>query len=306
MSVATLDYYRIFYCVAECKSFTKAAELMNNSQPNITRCMNNLENELGVKLFERTHRGITLTRTGQRLYEHVAVALEQFDIGEAEIREEQNMTSGLISIGASEIALHMTLLPALQKFLEEYPKIRIRITNDPSPEAMQALDEGVVDFAVITTPFGLRRGMVSIPLVSFHEILLAGNAYRGKLNRVHSLKELAEHPFISLGSGTGTRDLFVQYFMNSGLTFTPDLEASTTDQILPMVEYGLGLGFYPEELARDAIREGKVFRVYTDEPSPERQVCLLLKKNRKLGTASEKLIAQMKAQSGEKRPPEEK
>ena len=94
--------------------------------------------------------------------------------------------------------------------------------------------------------------------------------------------------------------------MNSGLTFTPDLEASTTDQILPMVEYGLGLGFYPEELARDAIREGKAFRVYTDEPSPERQVCLLLKKNRKLGTASEKLIAQLKAQSGEKRPPEEK
>ena len=65
------DYYRIFYYVAQYKSFTKAAEMLDNNQPNITRCMNNLESEIGCKLFVRSNRGITLTPEGERLYEHV-------------------------------------------------------------------------------------------------------------------------------------------------------------------------------------------------------------------------------------------
>jgi len=54
------DYYRIFYYVAQHKSFTKAAEALGNNQPNITRCMNNLEQDLGCKLFIRTNRGLSL------------------------------------------------------------------------------------------------------------------------------------------------------------------------------------------------------------------------------------------------------
>ena len=64
------DYYRIFYYVAQHKSFTKAAEALGNNQPNITRCMNNLEQDLGCKLFVRTNHGVSLTPEGQRLYSH--------------------------------------------------------------------------------------------------------------------------------------------------------------------------------------------------------------------------------------------
>ena len=59
------DYYRIFYYVAQYKSFTKAAQMLDNNQPNITRCMNNLESEIGCKLFIRSNRGISLTPEGQ-------------------------------------------------------------------------------------------------------------------------------------------------------------------------------------------------------------------------------------------------
>ena len=54
--MANYDYYRIFYYVAQYRSFTKAAEILNNNQPNITRCMNNLESELNCRLFIRTLR----------------------------------------------------------------------------------------------------------------------------------------------------------------------------------------------------------------------------------------------------------
>ena len=58
----TYDYYRIFYFVAQYHSFTKAAEILKNNQPNITRCMNNLESELGCKLFIRSHQDRKSTR----------------------------------------------------------------------------------------------------------------------------------------------------------------------------------------------------------------------------------------------------
>ncbi len=74
---ANYDCYRIFYYVAKYQSFTKAANILLNGQPNITRSMNNLEHELGCKLFLRTNKGVTLTPEGEKLYSHVAVAYEQ-------------------------------------------------------------------------------------------------------------------------------------------------------------------------------------------------------------------------------------
>ena len=85
------DYYRIFYYVAQYKSFTRAAEVLGNNQPNITRCMNNLENELNCQLFVRSNRGVRLTPEGQKLYEHVAIAFEQLQMGEDELRNDRSL-----------------------------------------------------------------------------------------------------------------------------------------------------------------------------------------------------------------------
>ena len=112
----TYDYYRIFYYVAQYKSFTRAAEALHNNQPNITRCMNNLESELNCTLFLRSNKGITLTPEGKRLYEHVAIAYEQLSLGEDVIRQNRDLENGLVSIGASENALRLLLLPVLERF----------------------------------------------------------------------------------------------------------------------------------------------------------------------------------------------
>ena len=131
------DYYRIFYYVAQHKSFTKAAEALGNNQPNITRCMNNLEQDLGCKLFVRTNHGVSLTPEGQRLYNRAAVAFEQLRLGESELRADCSLRTGSISIAASEAALHLTLLDRLDAFHRRNPGIHLRITNDSTPRAME-------------------------------------------------------------------------------------------------------------------------------------------------------------------------
>lgn len=120
-----LDYYRIFYYVAQYKSFSKAAEVMGNNQPNITRCMNILENELGCKLFIRSNRGVQLTVEGERLHNHVSIAMEQLVARENELLKEKGLESGLVNIGASETALRLILLTELESFHHQSPHVKL-------------------------------------------------------------------------------------------------------------------------------------------------------------------------------------
>ena len=80
----TYDYYRIFYYVATYQSFSKAAKILMSNQPNITRFINNLENQLGCKLFVRSNRGVQLTQEGRKLYQHVSVAYQHLHMADAD------------------------------------------------------------------------------------------------------------------------------------------------------------------------------------------------------------------------------
>ena len=75
------EYYRIFYHVARCGNLTKAAEALQNSQPNLTRAIRNLEAEIGCPLFSRTNRGMILTPEGEGLYRHIKIACTEIEAG---------------------------------------------------------------------------------------------------------------------------------------------------------------------------------------------------------------------------------
>ena len=154
--MVSFEYYRFFYFVAQYKSFTKAAEILNNNQPNITRCMNILENELECKLFVRSNRGVTLTPEGEKLFQHVAIAYEQLSTAESELKKDKSLESGLITIGASETALRLLLLDRLETFHAQYPGVRLKISNFSTPQSIQALENGLADISVVTTPLIIR------------------------------------------------------------------------------------------------------------------------------------------------------
>ena len=271
----TLDYYRIFYYVAQYQSFSKAAEILGNNQPNLSRCMNLLESELGCKLLVRTNRGVSLTPEGERLFSHVAIANEQLMLGEQEILKDKSLESGLVTIGASETALRLFLLNKLELFHHNYPHVRLQISNHSTPQAIRALSHGTVDFSVVTTPIDIKKPLHRTSLLSFREILIGGSSYATIASRMQSLHDLSEVPFISLGAGTGTRELYSQYFLSHHLVFSPDMEASTTDQILPMVAHNLGIGFYPEPMAAAALADRSVTPVHLSVQVPERSVSLI-------------------------------
>lgn len=291
----TYDYYRIFFYVAKYHSFTRAAKVLMNSQPNITRAMNNLEQELGCRLFLRSNRGVALTPEGERLLTHVQIALEQLQAGEAELAGEKALQSGYLSIGASEIALHGLLLPVLRSFRLSYPGVHIQITNHSTPQAVEAVRNGTVEFAAVSTPTGAVRPLRELALAEYRDILIAGPHFAALAGRVLSLSDLSHYPLICLGRNTKTYEFYDRLFAAHGQLLQPDVEAATTDQILPLVRHDLGLGFLPPGFAAEALQKGEVFQVALDEPLPVRQICLVWDHSRPLSAAARELIRMIRS-----------
>ena len=296
-----LDYYRIFYYVAQYKSFSKAAEVMGNNQPNITRCMNILENELGCKLFIRSNRGVQLTVEGERLHNHVSIAMEQLVAGENELLKEKGLESGLVNIGASETALRLILLTELESFHHQYPHVKLRISNHSTPQALQAVKNGEVDFAVITTPAEVESGLKMVELKPFYEVLVGGRTFTALASQNLSLKELNNYPLISLSDESMTRAFYRQFFLDHGAVLKPDTEAATTDQMLTLVKSELGIAFLPQTMAQDALARGEIVQLHLQEIIPQRSICLVYDHHRPLNTAARK-FQQMLTKAAPTRP----
>ena len=245
------EYYRLFYYVCKYHSITRAANVLRMSQPNVTRALNRLEEQLGCKLLVRSTRGVTMTPEGEVLFAHVEIAQEQLQAGESELAGITALESGALTISASETALNVFLLDKLREFHRRYPGVRLRIANHSTPQAIRTL------------------------LMPFQEILIAGRNFEFLQGRRWALKELQQYPLICLGSETMTYAFYNQFYLSNNLVLQPDTEAATTDQVVPLVKSGLGLGYVPQNFAKDALAAGDVFTIQLKEEIPTRHVVLV-------------------------------
>ena len=285
----TYDYYRIFYYVAKYKSFTRAASILMNSQPNITRSMNNLERQLGCKLFIRSNRGVRLTADGQSLYKHVAVAFEQLQTAERELENAANLQSGSVTISATETALHGILLPVLRSYHAEYPEIHLRISNQKTYSAVEAVRNRLSDLAVVTTPTQITKPLTETRLLDFHEVLVCGPRYADLARQPRHLSEISSCPMVSLGRESMTIQFYNDFFFQHGLEYTVDVEAATADQLLPLIMHDLGIGFVPESLIEGRNLSDGICRIPLVEEIPMRSICLIEYAGTSLDSAAARL-----------------
>ena len=282
------DYYRVFYYVAKYKSFTGAAKALLNNQPNITRMMKKLEEELGCTLFVRQRHGVVLTPEGEKLYAHISVAFEHILCGEEEIARDKSLQSGIVTVAASEIALHCVLLPVLKTFRNTYPGIRIRISSHSTLQAVDVLKKGLADFAVVTEPFDTSAGISSKNLGLIQEVPVCSSAFSLSTGTVITNEQLKQYPLIGLGEKTSSFTFYSDFFSSMGFSFSPDVEAATADQILPMIKSDLGIGFVPTDfLKKENMKQLVILKM---RPSiPKRNICILKKKDTSLSIAASEL-----------------
>ena len=280
------EYYRIFYYVAKYENITKAAMVLKSSQPNVTRIIHILEDQLDCRLFLREPRGLKLTEEGRRLYAHVAIACQHLLDAEAEICRDKNIYTGTIELGVTETALHLFLLQNLHEFQRTYPDIKIRIQNNTTPEILKSLANGRLDLAVVTTPFEPGDTMECEDLMTFREVPAGGPDYAALSDRPMTLKEFRLHSIIGLGYGTASYEYYRKVFIEQHLDYEPAMEVATADLVIPLLQNNLGVGFVPEPLATPFFENGSLVPLTLNVPLPSRKVNMLWDKGRSQSRAA--------------------
>ncbi len=148
MDIRTMQYY---LAVVREGTISAAAEALHVAQPSLSRQMKDLEEELGVSLFERGNRKITLTEEGMVLRKRAEEMVRLMQMTEEEISSIKNHISGSVRIGAGESISFHYLSRAAASLAEEHPDIRFHITSGDTQDLMDELQNGLIDFAVIFT-----------------------------------------------------------------------------------------------------------------------------------------------------------
>lgn len=261
MRIDQLDGLVAFRCVAQSMSFTAAAAQLEVSPQAVSQAVKALEARLGVRLFHRTTRSVSLNEAGQRLWAKVGPALtDLFEATEA-VQEFRDKPVGLLKIGISRPAFSAWLQPALADFHATYPEIKVELS----------FDDGFVDIVAQGLDAGVRLGdsvaqdMVSVKVSESEPIAILGSPdYLKRRGVPRRIADLADHDCIRFrfpGSGTvfrwelldGARQIEVE--VNGAVT------VNDTASMLSCATAGLGLAYVLEGTARQLIQDCVLVKV---------------------------------------------
>lgn len=265
-----LEYYKIFYYVGKMGGITHAAEELAITQPAVSQAVKSLEKAIGTELFVRTSKGVQLTPAGQVLYSYVKRGYEEIQLGEHKILEMINMENGEIRIGASDMTLQYYLLPYLQKFHETYPGIHLSVTNGPTPETLQYLSEGKIDFGVVTGPLPRKKGLKLSEVRQIQDVFVAGSRFAKFQNKVLPWRILEELPIVFLERHTSTRSYVDACLRERGVNVQPEIELATSNMIVQFALKNLGIACVVKDFAEEYLESGELFELVFESTIPSR------------------------------------
>ena len=287
--INNLEAYKVFYYVAKCGSVTKAAGELSISQPAVSQAIKQLENTLDAALFHRAAKGVRLTSEGELLYSYVAKGYEQIEMGVKKVHQMQNMELGEVRIGASDMTLQFYLLPYLETFHDAFPQIKVTVTNAPTPETLKHLQDGKIDFGIISTPVNNKYDFKMTPVRKIQDVFVAGKKFEYLKGGKLSYKELENLPVMCLEGSTSTRKYVEDYLAERGTFVRPEFELATSDMLIQFAVRNLGVASVVSDFAEKYIENGELFVLKFDKAIPEREFCIVSNERAPMSAAAEKL-----------------
>lgn len=245
LSRINLNQLITFLVVAEEKSFRSASIRMHLSQSAVSVQVQQLERALGVPLFHRTTRSVALTRDGTALADVARrVTAELADVTSA-LRDEARLQKGLVTVVAMPTFAYMLLPNLMCRYAELHPNVDIRLLDFDSPRALELLQRGEADLAVLAR----TQDMEAFEFVHLFEdelVVLAPAASQLLEGRTEvSVEEVAREHLVLSPSGSQTRALVDQIFARAQCALQVRQECQRPQTLLALVENGLGITILP-------------------------------------------------------------
>lgn len=140
---------------------------------------------------------------------------------------------------------------------------------------------------IATGPFEVPKTLYSEKILDYREILAGGCEYRELSDMVFELKDIRKYPWIGLGEGTATYEMYRNFFIEHKIDMELDMEVATSDLMLPLIESNLGIGFIPEKLAYPLLREQRLVRIRLKQDTPKRSIQIISDKGQGKSAAAD-------------------
>lgn len=281
----TLRQLRAFIAVAEAQHFTRAADKLQLSQSTISTLVRELEENLGLRLFDRHTRMLRLTQAGGEILPLARKALADLDSVIGSSNQLRTLGRGRVSLAASSLQAALMFPPLLRQYSLQYPGVKINFYDVSQLEVLEMVRAGEVDFG-IGTESGIRHDLIARPLTSdaFIAVMPADHPLARK--RDITWRDLKDAPLIGPRQGNPLREQLDFTLAGEGITLTNVFEVSVPLTILGMVESGLGIGVLTSTGSRLAAAMGLTAKKIT-APVIKREISLLLHAERSLSPAAQ-------------------
>lgn len=264
------ESYKIFYHVALNQSISKAADKLLISQPAVSYQIKVLEEQLGITLFVRTKKGVTLTDEGKILYSYISKGIENFINGENALTNLKNLDYGIIRIGASTTVSKHVLMPYLKIFHKLYPNIEINITNNLTEELMRELRNGNLDILILNLPMKEGKDLDIKNILEVQDIFVANKDYYDILNKKISLNDLNNYPLLFQKKPSNTRDYLDNYLNTNKIKLIPKIEIVSYNLIMDFIKIGFGIGYATKEFIKEELNNGDLYELNVIPKIPKR------------------------------------
>ena len=249
---------RTFREIAETLNFTKASENLHLTQSAVSHQIKALEDELGVSLFLRGKRGVTLTDAGEAVLAHAKKILEEAEKLRLSVSGRESAVVGRVRVAAATQALVHLFAPLFEDFMDEYPQVDLLFRTTPSTEqTVEDILNGIIDVGFASLP-------VYSPNLEVEELfkdqlrLVTGPKHRFSDSVTVPVSELRSERWILFERGASIRRATDEFFKKVKLEPEMALESNDADFIKIMIEHGLGISLMPSWIVREEVGKRKL------------------------------------------------
>jgi len=283
-----LRHIRYMLAVAEHRNFTRAADALHVSQPALSQQIKQLEETLGVQLFDRTGRTVRLTDMGSVYIEYARRALVDLEAGRRAILDVRDLSHGELRLAMTPTFTEYLVAPLVERFSAEYPGITLSVCEMTLDSIELALSDDRVDLGIGFA--GVRSDEIEVRALFDEKLTIVvgkDHPFARKKTPV-SLQELADAPLALLTRDFATRAHIDAYFQSHRLSPKITVEANSISAVVKIVRYGRMATILPDAIARE---HGALNHVESSAVLPSRTVALLSRKGAYRSAASQAFAA---------------
>ena len=282
-----MEYYRVFYEAARCRSFSIAAQRLYISQSAISQCIHQLESDLNTQLFIRTRKGVSLTKEGQLLFLKIESAITSIEQGEKQLDRLRHLEAGELRIAAGDTITTHFLLKYLEEYHATYPNIRIEMANSYSSQMLTLVKEGNADLAFVNMPMEDDE-LEFVPCLEINDVFVCGPDFERK--PTYSWDEIGELPLILIEKNASSRHFLEKNFKEKNISLNPQIEVAVHDLLIRFASIHLGVSCVVEQFSKEELERGIIQRIILDPPLPKRSIGCAYLKNAPLSYAAKAFL----------------